>query len=138
MLRLVGYFPVLVALGPGHCQRTRPRAWYSPDSITSNTPFARNAKERMSVKCRGDLYIEEVNDMRIDRRWFVAMAILFLPLLVVGKAYGESQVPVGHHLHQHFRCGLTATSSTPAAWRRQPRRIHPNCGHGLRDFHSRG
>jgi hypothetical protein len=45
----------------------------------------------MSVKCRGDLYIEEVNDMRIDRRWFVAMAILFLPLLVVGKAYGEAK-----------------------------------------------
>ena len=29
--------------------------------------------------------------MRIDRRWFVAMAILFLPLLVVGNAYGESR-----------------------------------------------
>src|SRR6266853_2605188 len=44
MLRLVGYFPMLVAFSPGHSQRTRPRAWYSPDSITSNTPFARNAK----------------------------------------------------------------------------------------------
>ncbi len=29
--------------------------------------------------------------MRIDRRWFVAMAILFLPLLVAGKAYGDSR-----------------------------------------------
>jgi hypothetical protein len=29
--------------------------------------------------------------MRIDKRWFVAMAILFLPLLVVGNAYGESR-----------------------------------------------
>jgi hypothetical protein len=29
--------------------------------------------------------------MRIDRRWFVAMASLFLPLLVVGNAYGESR-----------------------------------------------
>ena len=45
----------------------------------------------MSVKYRGDLYIEEVNDMRINRRWFVAMVILFLPLLVVGNAYGESR-----------------------------------------------
>src|SRR5207253_11356402 len=48
-------------------------------------------KERTSVKCRGDLYIEEVSDMRIDKRWFVAMVILFLPLLVVGNAYGESR-----------------------------------------------
>jgi len=45
----------------------------------------------MSVKYRGDLYIEEVNDMRINRRWIVAMAILFLPLLVVGNAYGETK-----------------------------------------------
>src|SRR6184192_1252944 len=29
--------------------------------------------------------------MRIDRRWSVAMAILFLPLLVVGNAYGETK-----------------------------------------------
>jgi hypothetical protein len=48
-------------------------------------------KERMSVDCRVDIYIEEVSDMRIDRRWFVAMAILFLPLLVVGKDYGETK-----------------------------------------------
>jgi hypothetical protein len=45
----------------------------------------------MSVTGRGDLYKEEVSNMRIDRRWFVAMAILFLPLLVVGNAYGESR-----------------------------------------------
>src|SRR6267143_14991 len=45
----------------------------------------------MSVTGRGDLYTEEVNAMRIDRRWFVAMAVLFLPLLVVGNAYGESR-----------------------------------------------
>ncbi|TLZ01076.1 MAG: hypothetical protein E6K33_07550 [Gammaproteobacteria bacterium] len=29
--------------------------------------------------------------MRIERRWFVVMAILFLPLLVVGNAYGETK-----------------------------------------------
>ena len=29
--------------------------------------------------------------MRIDRRWFVALAILLLPLVVVGKAYGETR-----------------------------------------------
>jgi hypothetical protein len=29
--------------------------------------------------------------MRIDRRWFVAIAILFLPLLVVGNAYGDTR-----------------------------------------------
>src|SRR5437016_6942322 len=29
--------------------------------------------------------------MRIDRRWFVVMAILFLPLLVVGNAYGGTK-----------------------------------------------
>jgi hypothetical protein len=45
----------------------------------------------MSVNGRVDICIEEVSDMRIDRRWFVAMAILFLPLLVAGKAYGETR-----------------------------------------------
>lgn len=33
----------------------------------------------------------KVNDMRIHRRWFVVMAILFLPVLVVGNAYGETR-----------------------------------------------
>jgi hypothetical protein len=44
MLRRVGYFPVLLAFSPARCQRTRPRARYSPDRITGNTPFARNAE----------------------------------------------------------------------------------------------
>lgn len=29
--------------------------------------------------------------MRIDKRWLVAMAVLFLPLFVAGKAYGETK-----------------------------------------------
>jgi hypothetical protein len=49
----------------------------------------------------------EVNDMRIDRRWFVAVAVLFLPLLVVGNAYGETT-----YRWDIIRLSLTGTTPT--------------------------
>jgi hypothetical protein len=45
----------------------------------------------MAANCRTITYTVEVNNMRIDKRWFVAMAVLGLPLLIVGNAYGDTK-----------------------------------------------
>jgi hypothetical protein len=48
MLRLVGHFPVLVALSPAHCQRTRPRSWYSSDR--DHKQHALRAQRKLNVE----------------------------------------------------------------------------------------
>jgi len=73
--------------------------------------------------------------MRIDRRWFVAMAVLFLPLLVVGNAYGESRyrwdIP-------HLSLSTESPPSAPVEPRPRWPKMDPRLRSRVRNLHGRG